>query len=93
VVAGHLSDVWLLVTDASKSSVEYRKLVDPNLAVCSRRLPHAWLSTKRLKDIVLGAATQGWASASNQCVLAQFSETEARFAFLERLLWTALLAS
>lgn len=56
VVQGHLPDVWLLVTDTSRSSDEYDKMIAPALRVCAPRLPHAWLSTRQFKNTVMGMA-------------------------------------
>lgn len=54
VVAGHMPDVWLLVSDASRSSDVYTKLIEPTLRVCASRIANAWLSTRQFESIVLG---------------------------------------
>lgn len=56
VVPGHLADVWLVITDASRSSREFRKLIRPALRITSRKIPNAWLTTRQFKEVVMGAA-------------------------------------
>lgn len=56
VVPGHLSDVWLVITDASRSSREFQKLVRPALRITSRKIPNAWLTTRQFREVVMGAA-------------------------------------